>query len=59
MGVTTAGFTFAAGIMSLIGGLLMAVDIRMPFYVVVVAAVLALVFMRTTWNDEAIKRITQ
>ncbi len=59
MGVTTAGFTFAAGIMSLIGGLLMAVDIRMPFYVVVVAAALALVFMRTTWNDEDIKRITQ
>ena len=37
----------------------MAVDIRMPFYVVLVAAALALVFMRTTWNDEAIKRITQ
>jgi len=59
MGVTTAGFTFAAGAMSLLGGLLMAVDIRMPFYIVLLAAVLALIFMRTTWNNEAVRRITR
>ena len=59
MGVTTAGFTLAAGIMSLLGGLLMAVDIRLPFYVVVFAVVLALILMRTTWNNDAVRRITQ
>jgi MFS family permease len=59
MGVTTAGFTLAAGVMSLIGGVLMAVDIRMPFYICTVAAVLALLFMRTTWNTDEIRRITQ
>ena len=59
MGVTTAGFTLAAGIMSLIGGLMMAIDIRMPFYEVTAAAIPALIFIRTTWNDDDIKRISQ
>ena len=59
MGVTTAGFTFAAGVMSLIGGVLMAVDLRLPFYIAVAAALLALVFMRTAWNTDEIRNLAQ
>ena len=59
MGVTTAGRALASGIMSLLGGLLMAVDIRMPFFIAVTAALLGLVFIRTAWNSPTIRRITQ
>ncbi len=59
MGVTTAGFTFAAGVMSLIGGLLMAVDVRLPFYIAAVATVLAWVFMRMVWNTDEIKNLAK
>ena len=35
MGVTTAVFCLAGGIMSLIGGGLMSIDIRVPYYIVI------------------------
>ena len=59
MGVTTAGFTLAAGIFSLIGGVMMAVDIRLPFYICIVAAIGALILMRLTWRHPDIEAITR
>ncbi|MCP4318231.1 MAG: MFS transporter [Hyphomicrobiales bacterium] len=59
MGITTAGFTLAAGVFSLVGGLLMAVNIRLPFYICIAAAIIALVLIRTTWRHPDIKKITQ
>jgi DHA1 family tetracycline resistance protein-like MFS transporter len=58
MGVTTAVFTLAGGIMSLLGGEMMSVDIRLPFYIVIVAALLGLVFMGLSWDDTDIRRLT-
>jgi len=59
MGITTAQFTLAAGIISLIGGDLMGIDIRFPFFVTIGAALMALLMMVLTWRTAAIKRITQ
>ncbi|MEM6462827.1 MAG: MFS transporter [Pseudomonadota bacterium] len=59
MGITTAGFTLAAGVTSLLGGLLMALDIRLPFYICTVAALLALILMRTTWRESEIEELTR
>ncbi|MEM9105466.1 MAG: MFS transporter [Pseudomonadota bacterium] len=59
MGVTTAGFTLAAGVFSLIGGVVMAVDIRLPFYICIVAAAGALILMRMTWRHPDIEAITR
>ncbi|MCY6381089.1 MFS transporter [Hoeflea prorocentri] len=57
MGITTAAFTLAAGVFSLLGGLLMAVDIRTPFYICVAAALLALVLIRATWRNGDIRAL--
>ena len=59
MGITTAVFTLAGGVMSLIGGEMMSIDIRMPFYVVIVAALLGLVFMGVGWNKPDIRQLTR
>jgi MFS family permease len=59
MGVTTAVFTLAGGIMSLIGGGLMGIDIRMPFYVVIAAALLGLVFVGLGWNKPDIRLLAR
>ena len=59
MGITIAVFTLAGGVMSLIGGEMMSVDIRMPFYVVIAAALLGLVFMGLGWNKPDIRRLTR
>ena len=45
MGVTTATFCLAGGIMSLIGGVLMSIDIRLPYYIAAAAAALGLLAM--------------
>ena len=58
MGITVAVFTLAGGVISLIGGGLMDIDIRMPFYVVIAAALLGLVFMGLGWNQPDIRRLT-
>lgn len=58
MGVTTAVFCLAGGVMSLIGGGLMEFDIRMPFYIVAAAALVALVLLATTWGSPAIRKVT-
>jgi MFS family permease len=58
MGVTTAVFTLAGGVMSLIGGGMMSIDIRLPFYVVILAALLGLALMAAAWNRPEIRRLT-
>jgi DHA1 family tetracycline resistance protein-like MFS transporter len=59
MGVTVAVFTLAGGVMSLIGGEMMSVDIRLPFYVVTVAALVGLVIVALTWGTPEIRRLTR
>ena len=60
MGITVALFTLAAGITSFLGGELMSIDIRSPFFVSCGAAVLALVLLFATWNrPEELRRITR
>jgi predicted MFS family arabinose efflux permease len=58
MGVTTAVFTLAGGIMSLLGGGLMDIDIRLPFYVVMGTALLGLALVATTWGNPDIRTLT-
>ena len=58
MGITVALFTLAAALTSLLGGELMSIDIRSPFYVSCAAALLAMVLLFTAWNRPEIKRIT-
>ena len=58
MGVTTAVFCLAGGIMSLIGGGLMSLDIRLPFYIATVAAALGLLLMALTWGTPAMRKLT-
>ncbi|WP_208995129.1 MFS transporter [Roseibium hamelinense] len=58
MGVTVAVFTFIAGIMSLLGGELMNIDIRLPFYIVIAAALATIVVLKTVWNTPEVKKIT-
>jgi MFS family permease len=59
MGVTTAVFCLAGGIMSLIGGGLMDVDIRLPFYIAAAAASLGLLLMLLTWSAPAMRALTE
>jgi predicted MFS family arabinose efflux permease len=59
MGVTTAVFCLAGGVMSLIGGGLMDVDIRLPFYIVAVAAAIATLLMALTWGAPAMRELTE
>ncbi|WP_421726484.1 MFS transporter [Bauldia sp.] len=58
MGVTTAVFCLAGGVMSLIGGLLMSIDIRLPFYIVTATAALGLILLLFTWGAPAIRKLT-
>ncbi|MEM7088794.1 MAG: MFS transporter [Pseudomonadota bacterium] len=57
MGVTTAVFCLAGGVMSLIGGGLMSVDIRLPYYIVIVTAILGLIGMQMRWKGKEIKAL--
>ncbi|TMV07212.1 MFS transporter [Ruegeria sediminis] len=57
MGVTTAVFCLAGGVMSLIGGGLMSVDIRMPYYIVIVTAVLGLFGMYRSWRGKEVRAL--
>ncbi len=58
MGVATAVFCLAGGVMSLIGGGLMSIDIRLPFYIVTIAALLGLVTLSLSWNKPDIQKLT-
>ena len=57
MGVTTAVFCLAGGIMSLIGGGLMSIDIRVPYYIVIVAAIIGLIGMHRRWKGKEISAL--
>lgn len=57
MGVTTAVFCLAGGVMSLIGGWLMSIDIKLPFYIAGAAAVLGLLAMSPTWRSQRIREM--
>ncbi|MES0810030.1 MFS transporter [Roseibium sp. SCPC15] len=59
MGVTIAVFTLIAGIISLIGGELIGLNLDIPFYVVIVAALIALLVMFLAWNKPEIKALTR
>jgi predicted MFS family arabinose efflux permease len=59
MGITTAVFTLAGGVMSLIGGVLMSLDIRLPFYIAAAMAALALVAVLVGWSRPEIERLTE
>ncbi|MEM7075966.1 MAG: MFS transporter [Pseudomonadota bacterium] len=59
MGVTTAVFCLAGGVMSLIGGGLMSFDIRLPYYIVVVSAVLGLIGMHMRWRGKEISKLLE
>ncbi len=59
MGVTTAVFCLAGGVMSLIGGGLMSIDIRLPYYIVFVTAVLALIGLHKSWRSGDIKKLIE
>ncbi len=58
MGVTTAVFCLAGGVMSLVGGGLMSLDIRLPFYIATGTAALGLLFLILTWGSAAILKLT-
>ena len=57
MGITIAVFTLVAGIMSLLGGDLMSIDIQAPFYIVIVAALIGVVVLKIAWNQSEVRRI--
>lgn len=58
MGVTTAVFCLAGGIMSLTGGGLMSLDIRSPYYIAAAAAAFGLLLMAMTWGAPAMRKLT-
>lgn len=58
MGVTTAVFCLAGGVMSLMGGGLMSLDIRLPFYLAAVAAALGFLLLALTWGNPAMRGLT-
>ena len=57
MGVTTAVFCLAGGVMSLIGGGLMSFDIRLPFYFASGTAAAGLLLLILTWGGGAIEKL--
>lgn len=57
MGVTTAVFCLAGGVMSLIGGGLMSVGIRLPFYIAAGTALLGLNLLLRTWGAPDIRKL--
>jgi DHA1 family tetracycline resistance protein-like MFS transporter len=59
MGVTIAVFTLVAGVISLIGGELIGLDLDLPFYGVIIAALVALIVMFITWNKPEIRALTR
>jgi predicted MFS family arabinose efflux permease len=58
MGITTAVFCLAGGVMSLIGGGLMSIDNRLPFYIAATAALCGLLLLVQTWGAPDIRKLT-
>jgi len=57
MGITVAVFTLIAGVLSLIGGELMNIDIRIPFYIVIAGAVATIVAIKVLWNTASVQAV--
>ena len=57
MGVTVALYALGSGSVSLLGGWLMAIDIRLPFYIAIGCSVITLVLILTLCRDETIRRL--
>ena len=59
MGVTVALFTLGAGIISLIGGWLMSMDIHLPFIVSAVSVAVAIGLIAFSWRDDDMKTLLE
>ncbi|WP_299475791.1 MFS transporter [uncultured Roseibium sp.] len=59
MGITIAIFTLVAGVISLIGGELIGLNLDIPFFGVIIAAIIALVVMFLSWNKPEIRALTR
>lgn len=59
MGVSVAVFTLAAGITSLLGGPLMAIDIRLPFVVSIASFIVALILIAVLWRHDDVQKLNQ
>ncbi|MGI9568993.1 MAG: MFS transporter, partial [Desulfobulbia bacterium] len=57
MGITTAVFCLAAGIMSLIGGWLMSIDIALPYYIATVAGALGFISVLIGWTRPPLSQL--
>jgi len=57
MGVTVALFTLGAGLVSLLGGWLMSVNVHMPFIISIVSGLIALVLAVTLWSRDMMDKI--
>ena len=57
MGISTAVLTLVAGFMALLGGQLMSIDIRLPFYMAIAAAVIGAVLLRIVWRAPEIRQL--
>jgi len=56
MGISAAQFTLVSGIISFVGGDLMGIDLRLPFFVASGAALLGLLAMATLWRSAAFRQ---
>lgn len=59
MGITMAVFTFVGGVVSLVGGWLTSVDIDLPFYIIMAAAIASIGVMRLAWRHPSMDGIMQ
>ena len=57
MGISTAVLTLVAGFMALLGGQLMSIDTRLPFYMAIAAAVIGAVLLRIVWRAPEIRQL--
>jgi MFS family permease len=57
MGITTALWTLGAGLTSLVGGDVMGLDIRLPFYMAAASAGLTIVLIFVLWQISSIRQI--
>ena len=59
MGVATAEFTLLIGILSMLGGDLMGLDIRLPFFIAAGSAILGLAAQAVVWRQAAFRKAVQ
>jgi predicted MFS family arabinose efflux permease len=59
MGVATAMWTLGAGVTSLIGGDLAAIDIGLPFVIAIGSALLSILFVALAWQTPDMRRLVR